>query len=510
MRRYSNIFANIDWIVVLIYLLLIIIGWVNIYAAVYNEEHDSILDISQRYGKQLMWIILALILAFIILLFESTFFTSFSFHIYLSVMLLLVGVLLFGAEVKGAKSWFKIGSFALQPSEFAKFATSLALAKYLSMLNIRMKDLKTKIIAITIIAIPALLILLQNDTGSTLVYAAFIFVLYREGLSGNILLLGILAIIVFVLTLLFGPINIIIASTFTFILIYTTSKYNLKVLLISLFIFSGIVYSFFYIELSHVLFYYVLGSILVGYVMYLFVKREIKEKNSHYKWLFVFIATCGFIFSIDFVFNKVLQEHQRTRITVLLGEEDKLVKQIEELKFERDSKELTEKQRQEIRDDIGAKKYSLKQLRQGNLWNVKQSLIAIGSGGLFGKGFLEGTQTKFNFVPEQSTDFIFCTIGEEWGFIGAFFVTALYMALFLKLIFMAERQRSIFSRIYGYVVASILFFHFFINIGMTLGLAPVIGIPLPFISYGGSSLWSFTILLFIFIKLDSERLNVLR
>lgn len=510
MRKYTNIFGNVDWVTIAIYLILVFIGWINIYAAVYNEEYHSIFDISQRYGKQLMWIGFAFILAIIILMFEGQFFTSFAFPIYIGVLLLLVGVLLFGSEIKGARSWFKIGSFALQPSEFAKFATSLALAKYLSTLNIRMQDLKTKVIAIAIIALPALLILLQNDTGSTLVYAAFIFVLYREGLSGNILLFGILAIIVFVLTLIFGPIEIIIAAAYAYILIYSIVKYSPKVTLIVLVAFSTLVYLFYNFNANPNLAYFGIGAMLFFYFIYLIVNKELKDKKSHYVWIFVFVMSCAFIFSIDFVFNKVLQEHQRTRITVLLGEEDKLVEQIEQLKVERDKEGISEEQKQEIRDDIGAKRYSLKQLRQGNLWNVKQSLIAIGSGGVSGKGFLQGTQTKFDFVPEQSTDFIFCTVGEEWGFLGTFVLVALYIAMFLRLIFLAERQRSIFSRIYGYAVASILFFHFLINIGMTIGLAPVIGIPLPFISYGGSSLWSFTILLFIFIKLDSERLNVLR
>ena len=510
MRKYTNIFGNVDWPTILIYLVLVLIGWVNIYAAVYNEEYHSIFDISQRYGKQLMWIGFALVLAFVILMLEGQFFTSFAIPIYVGVMLLLIGVLLFGAEIKGAKSWFKIGSFALQPSEFAKFATGLALAKYLSTLNIRMQDFRTKMVATGIILFPALLILLQNDTGSTLVYAAFIFVLYREGLSGNILLFGILAIIVFVLTLIFGPVEIIITSAYAYMIVYTLSKHNLKVAFISLAAFSGLVYLFYFIEASPNYAYFGIGVILLFLLIFLVVKKEMKDKRIHFGWMVVFMLTCAFIFSIDFVFNKVLQEHQRTRITVLLGEEDKLVEQIEELKLERDAEGLSDEEKQVIRDDIGAKRYSLKQLRQGNLWNVKQSLIAIGSGGVSGKGFLQGTQTKFNFVPEQSTDFIFCTIGEEWGFIGTFILIALYIAIFLRLIFLAERQRSIFSRIYGYAVASILFFHFLINIGMTIGLAPVIGIPLPFISYGGSSLWSFTILLFIFIKLDSERLNVLR
>lgn len=510
MRRYGNIFANVDWVTIIIYLVLVLIGWVSIYAAVYNEEYQSILDLSQRYGKQLMWIGFALVLAIIILMLEGQFFTSFALPIYIGVMLLLVGVLIFGSEIKGATSWFKIGSFALQPSEFAKFATGLALAKYLSTLNIRMQDFKTKVIAAIIIGLPAVLILLQNDTGSTLVYAAFIFVLYREGLSGNILLFGILAILVFVLTLVFGPVEIIITATYAYIIIYTLMKFNLKVTLISVLVFSGLVYLYYSVGGSNMYAYYTIAALLFVLIVFIASNKELKGKSTHYISILIFVFTCAFIFSVDFVFNEVLKEHQRTRITVLLGEEDKLVEQIEQLKLERDNPNLTDEEKQQLRDDIGAKKYSLRELRRGNLWNVKQSLIAIGSGGFTGKGFLKGTQTKFDFVPEQSTDFIFCTIGEEWGFLGTFILMVLYIALFLRLIFLAERQRSIFSRIYGYSVASILFFHFLVNIGMTIGFAPVIGIPLPFISYGGSSLWAFTILLFIFIKLDSERLNVLR
>ncbi len=433
MRRYRNIFTNVDWMVIIIYLLLVFIGWTNIYAAVYNEEHHSIFDVSQLYGKQLMWICFALILAFIILLFEGHFFTSFALPIYIGILILLVGVILFGAEVNGARSWFKIGGFAIQPSEFAKFATALALAKYLSALNINMKNIKTKLIAVLIIGFPAILILLQNDTGSTLVYAAFVFVMYREGLSGNVLLVGLYGVFLFVLSLIMR------IQTFEF-WHYEISGDKLLIIILGL---------------------------IAGLITY--ATRKAKKI-----WMIVvagFIISAGLIYSVDYIFENVLESHQSKRINVLLGIES---------------------------DPHGAG------------YNVNQSLIAIGSGGFLGKGFLEGTQTKYDFVPEQSTDFIFCTVGEEWGFVGTFVLVTLYIGLFLRLIFLAERQRSIFSRIYGYSVASILFFHFMVNIGMTIGLAPVIGIPLPFISYGGSSLWSFTILLFIFIKLDSERLLVLR
>lgn len=433
MRNPRNIFTNIDWVTVLIYVVLIFIGWINIYAAVYNEEHHSIFDISQRYGKQLLWIGLAIVIGIVILMFEGQFFTTFAMPIYIGVMLLLVGVLIFGADIKGARSWFKIGSFAIQPSEFAKFATALALAKYLSTLNIKIEDFKTKLMATLILGLPGILILLQGDAGSTLVYASFIFVLYREGLSGNILIIGVYTAFLFVISLLLR------INTFIFF------NYPLK---------------------GDILLMIILG-IITGVAMYL-------TKKAKKLWSIIilsFVFSVGLIYSVDYVFDNVLQAHQSKRINVLLGIES---------------------------DPHGAG------------YNVNQSLIAIGSGGFAGKGFLKGTQTKFDFVPEQSTDFIFCTVGEEWGFLGSFILVALYVALFLRLIFLAERQRSTFSRIYGYAVASILFFHFLVNIGMAIGLAPVIGIPLPFISYGGSSLWSFTILLFIFVKLDSERMNILR
>lgn len=510
MRNEKNLFSNVDKLTVLLYVLLVFIGWISIYAAVYNEEHHSIFDVSQRYGMQLVWIGAAFLIALVILLLEGTFFTTFAYPIFIIVMLTLVGVLLFGAEVNGSKSWFKIGSFQLQPSEFAKFATVLALSKYLSTLNIKMKDIKTKIIAMAIIGLPAALILLQNDTGSTLVYAAFIFVLYREGLSGNILLFGVLAIIIFVLTLVFGPINIILTATFFAIVFYTLFKYDIKTTLTSVIFYLTGLFTFYYFKLDEVLIYYLIGAILLFFLLVLMVKKEMRDRNTHFFAIVIFLFTCLYIFSIDFTFNKVLKEHQRTRITVLLGEEDKLIEQIDELKLELEDSKISKDEKLAIKEDLRVKKSSLKELRQGNGWNIKQSLIAIGSGGVTGKGFLEGTQTKFDFVPEQSTDFIFCTIGEEWGFLGSFVLVCLYVGLFLRIIFLAERQRSIFSRIYGYAVASILFFHFLVNIGMAIGLVPVIGIPLPFISYGGSSLWSFTILLFIFIKLDAERMNVLR
>ncbi|MFN4233243.1 MAG: rod shape-determining protein RodA [Bacteroidia bacterium] len=419
-RQQKGLFYNIDWWMLSLYIILVLMGWLNIYAAVYNEDHTSIFDVSQNYGKQLIWILTAGVLATAILLLDEKFFTFFAYPIYGIMILILLSVLVFGVEINGSRSWFAIGEFRIQPAEFAKFATAMALAKYLSNSNIKMENLETKIIAGIIIAIPPLIILMQNETGSALVFGAFIFVLYREGLSGNVLLFGLLTAVLFILSLLFDKTYIII------------------------------------------------GLGIISFIAFLLSRKKIKNILTI---LAFFILTSGICLSVDYVYDTKLQPHQRKRIDVLLGKETDL---------------------------------------KGAGYNVNQSKIAIGSGGFWGKGFLEGTQTKFDFVPEQSTDFIFCTIGEEWGFVGSFVVITLMLLLMMRIVYVAERQRSQFSRIYGYGVASILFFHFMVNIGMTIGLAPVIGIPLPFFSYGGSSLWSFTILLFIFIKLDANRLLILR
>ncbi len=419
MRERQRILQNIDWITVLLFLLLVFIGWINIYSAVYNEEHSNIFDFSQRYGKQLIWIFAAMGIAFIIMLIDATFFTTFSYLIYSLSILSLVAVLLIGTEIAGSKSWFQFGSIAIQPAEFAKFATCLAIAKYLSTFNVSLSRFRSKIIASIIILLPASLVLLQNDTGSALVYAAFILVLFREGLTGNILLIGLLLAFLFVITLL-----------------------SSKLLIIAL-------------------------LVLTALLMLYFMKRS--KKNIIVLFSMLVIAS-AFVYSVDYAFENVLESHHKKRINVLLGKELDL---------------------------------------RGAGYNVHQSKIAIGSGGITGKGFLNGTQTKYDFVPEQDTDFIFCTIGEEWGYLGSLVVIALFITLLLRIIMLAERQRSNFSRIYGYGVASIIFFHFMVNIGMTIGLLPVIGIPLPFISYGGSSLWAFTILLFIFIRQVASRLELL-
>ena len=412
---------KVDRVTVGLYLAIMLFGWLNIYAAGYNADHTSLFDFSVQHGKQFIWIAAALLLAVVIVFTEPRVFSNTAYPIYGIVMGLLVLTLFLAVTVNGGKSWIDFGFFRFQPSEFAKFATALAVAKYLSAIGIDLRDMRTKIVTAALIAVPAVLILLQHDTGSTLVFVGFIFPLFREGLSGNFLIVGVVAIVLFVLALL-------------------VNKYIL------------------------------LGILLAAGLFYLFVWLNKRSMRDYWRVLAVFACCALFIFSVDFVFNNVLESHQRERIDVLLGKTEDL---------------------------------------QGSGYNVNQSKIAIGSGGFIGKGFLKGTLTKADFVPEQETDFIFCTVGEEWGFIGSSILVALYIALLVRLIDMAERQRSPFARIYGYSVASILFIHLFVNVGMVLGLVPVIGIPLPFFSYGGSSLLAFTILLFIFIRQDASRNQLL-
>jgi rod shape determining protein RodA len=398
-----------------IYLVLVIFGWLNIYAAVYDENHTSIFDISQRYGKQMIWILAAFLMVMMTLLLDPKLFSQFAWLIYAVCILVLVGVIFAGKEVSGSRSWFQVGSFALQPAEFAKMGTALAISKYLSRQDLSMKSTRTWLTAAFIILLPAALILLQKDTGSALVFIAFVVVLYRAGLKGNVMLALLLMPVLGVLSLVVNKL--------------------------------------------------ILAGILLGIagILFLYTKRKLRHLLVI---LAIYVASVGFIYSVGYAFNHVLKPHQQERVKVLLGQKTDL---------------------------------------KGAGYNVNQSLIAIGSGKLLGKGFLRGTQTKYNFVPEQSTDFIFCTIGEEWGFAGSLAVVALYMWLLVRILGVAERQRSKFSRIYGYCVASIIFFHVAINVGMTLGLVPVIGIPLPFLSYGGSSLWAFTLLLFIFVRQDAYR-----
>lgn len=408
-----------DWITVLLYGIIVFWGWLNIFSVTY-EENQFILDPTINSGRQLIFIASSLAIIMFILIMDMRFYETFAWVIYGVVLLLCLIVVFTGREVGGNQAWLRIGSFGFQPSEFAKFATALVVAKYIGTLGFRMDQLRNQVALFAIIGAPMLLILLQKDTGTALVFSAFVLVFYREGMSPFLILVGIGIAIIFILTLL--------------------------------------------VENEYILF------AIIGCVWLTLLLLGKKKRKRVTIITVAALMLIGTIKSVDFVFNNVLKEHQQKRIRVLLNPD-------------------------------------LDQLGAG--YHVYQSKVAIGSGGTYGKGFLKGTQTKLKFVPEQSTDFIFCTIGEEHGWIGSLLVISLFMALLFRVIYLAERQKSRFARVYAYGVACILFFHFTINIGMTIGLFPVIGIPLPFFSYGGSSLWGFTILLFILLKLDAHRLQVL-
>ncbi|MGL1885277.1 MAG: rod shape-determining protein RodA [Reichenbachiella sp.] len=418
--RTNSILDRIDWLTVALYFAMVMLGWTNIFAAVYDEEtNNQIFSLSSNSGKQLVWIGTSILIIIAVMSLDFKFYDSFAYIIYGVMMFLLIAVLVFGREVAGSTSWFQLGSFRFQPSEFTKFATALALAKYLGDVHTKMEKLKTQVIAVGIMVLPMLLIVLQGDAGSAMVFAAFFIVLYREGMSSVYFIIGLSFVILFVLTLLVSKTVIfIIAGVIGLVVIGTSIKYPKR--------------------------------IIVTLVV-----------------IFTIVVT---VISVDFIMKDVLRPHQRNRMISLINPDA---------------------------DPLGAG------------WNVTQSKIAIGSGGFFGKGFLEGTQTKFDFVPEQSTDFIFCTLGEERGWLGSLVLIGLFVTLFFRISIIAERQKTSFSRIYGYGVLAVIFFHFSVNLAMTIGLFPVIGIPLPFFSYGGSSLWSFTVLLFILLKLDSHRMQVL-
>ncbi len=415
MRESRGWFGKIDWIAVLLYAGLVLFGWINIYAAVFNEEFGNIWDTSQEYGKQLIFIGAGLVLILVVLLSDARLYELLAIPIYLITLALLALVLVAGKEVGGNKSWLVLGGFTLQPSELAKFGTSLVLSWYLAFKNVDVAQWRYRWMPLLLLALPMILILAQPDTGSALVFFSFALVLYRAGLPMYYLLLGLWAIVLVVVTLLFDALNVSIGLT------------------------------------------------VLALTVLMLLRRQRKIALPIFIGLGLSIAlTLG----TGFFFNQILQPHQQMRVNLLLGK---------------------------VEDSRAAG------------YQTAQSLIAIGSGGFSGKGFLQGTQTKFNFVPAQSTDYIFCTVGEEWGFLGSVTVLLAFLGLLYRLVFLAERQKSPFARYYGYCVVSILFFHLVVNIGMTLGIMPVIGIPLPFFSYGGSSLWGFTLLLFVFIKLDAQR-----
>ena len=419
--RRENIFYGIDWMLVVFYLLLVLIGWINIYATTVTDENIGVFNFSTEFGKQLIWICLSIPLILLTLLFDAKFYEKFSSIIYLLSLLSLIGLFVLGKNINGATSWYSFGGFSLQPAEFAKAATALAMAKLVADKSFDLKKINTQVQALLILFLPAILITLQPDPGSALVYGAFIFVLYREGLPFYYISIVILAGLLFVLTLYFGM--------------------NYMMLGVS--------------------------ALFLVFLMFMFFYRKKQLKRGRLKIIGIFILSLIYISSVDFVFNNVFQKHHQDRFNILLGKTD------------------------DIRD-IG--------------YNANQSVITIASGGLTGKGFLQGEKTQGNFVPEQQTDYIFTTVGEEWGFIGTSLVVVIFVLFLLRIIRNAERQKSNFSRVYGYSIAALFFTHFAVNIGMVIGILPTIGIPLPFFSYGGSSLWGYTLLLFIFIRLDANRI----
>lgn len=417
--KNQSISGNLDWISVAIYTILVILGWLNIYSSSLSSsiEDASLFDFGQIYGKQLLFIFFTVPLVFIILAIDGKFYEKYSSVIFGGALVLLAGLFVAGKTIAGQRCWYAIGGFTLQPSEFAKAATALALAKYLSDVQVNLKDVNKQIQALLIIFLPIMLIIPQPDPGSALIFSVFILVLYREGLPSWYVWTGFIAIILFVLSLLFEPWAVVLMALLVIVVVHFKSR---------------------------------LGN------------RNIIASTL------IFIMISGFVFSVDYVFENVFKQHHRDRFNILLGKEVDM---------------------------------------KGIGYNTNQSEIAIGSGGWFGKGYLEGTQTKGGFVPEQHTDYIFTTVGEEWGFIGSLVVMGLFLILILRTIYLSERQKTKFSRVYGQCVAGILFIHFFVNIAMVVGIFPTIGVPLPFFSYGGSGLWGFTILLFIFLKMDANKVN---
>lgn len=412
----SNL-GNIDWISISLFLILVAFGWMNIFSASFNDEATSILSLDEPYGKQALWIGLSFIMILFIFSTEHKFFERFSSIIYIVSLLSLIGLFVFGRTISGATSWYVFGPVSIQPSEFAKAATALALAKFVSDLQTNIKYSKHQLNAFVIILLPALIIVPQPDPGSAIVYAAFLFPLYREGMTSLYFLIGFTAVTTFVLTLLLGPQAVII------------------------------------------------GIFIISLTYILITKNKQKILGT---LAFAFITITLFSLSVNYVFNNVFEQRHRDRFNIVLGKEVDT---------------------------------------RGIGYNTNQSEIAIGSGGWLGKGWTEGTQTKGGFVPEQHTDYIFSTVGEEWGFAGSLMVIFLFTFLIIRILYIAERQKSQFSRVYGYSVGGVLFIHFLVNIGMVIGLLPTVGIPLPFFSYGGSGLWGFTLLLFIFLKLDADRMN---
>ncbi len=476
----GNIWKSVDWITITIYLILVIMGWFSVCGASYNYGDMDFFSFDTRAGKQLIWIGCSLCLGFVLLMLEDKLYDMFAYVIYVIMMSLLFITPFLAEDTKGSYSWIKFGPISLQPAEFAKFATALALAKFMNSYTFNIDKTKHFFAVIGIILLPMLLIILQRETGSALVYLAFFFMLYREGMPGSILFAGICAVVYFVVGIRFSTemmadghtsigefsvLSLIVVLSSILVKVYCNKSsvvwYILGVggvVTLGAFLVSNYIIPFNVAWIQ-----YGLCVVLMFYLIFL----AMRERLKYYFYIgFFAISSVGFLYSADYVFENILESHQQIRIKVLLGMEEDLT---------------------------------------GAGYNVNQSKIAIGSGGLLGKGFLNGTQTKLKYVPEQDTDFIFCTVGEEQGFLGSAAVLILFGILILRMIALSERQYSRFGRVYGYSVLSIFLFHLFINIGMVLGLTPVIGIPLPFFSYGGSSLWGFTILLFVFLRIDATR-----
>jgi rod shape determining protein RodA len=482
MSRNVSIQYSLDWTTVFYFIVLVFMGWISIYGASYEFDFEgSIFDFEHRAGKQFVWILTAFALGGVILLLDHRIFNYFGYFIYFAIILLLILTIFIAPDIKGSRSWLVIGPVSFQPAELAKMATSLALAKFMSRYNYKIRSWKDLVPLIIIILIPFSLIILQKETGSALIFIAFMFMLYREGMKGIVLLLVALLIILFITVIRFSiePIapdrgnwgivltmGIIILIQFFYAYFFTGNKREALLLIAGVGILAVISVL---INQWFILNYEITAIVIAGLsVVYWSVLELFKRFRKFGLLILISIASIGFCYASDYLFNKILEPHQQIRIKVLLSMEDDL---------------------------------------SGAGYNVNQSKIAIGSGGFLGKGFLNGTQTKLKYVPEQDTDFIFCTVGEEHGFIGSTLVLVIYWLLLMRIIRIAERQREAFHRIYAYCVASIFFFHLMINVGMVLGLMPVIGIPLPFFSYGGSSLWGFTIMLFILLRMDASRLE---
>jgi rod shape determining protein RodA len=452
-----------------LYLLLVIFGWMNIFASSFNDQFKSIFDVRMNYGEQLLWILASFILIILLFAIDHRFYHYFAYVIYGVSILLLLSVLLFGVEINNSRSWIRIMGFSLQPSEFVKITTALAIARYLSGYNVRLWTWKSMMVMALLIGLPVGLIAIQPDWGTALVFSCFGLLLYREGMPGWILASAIFVATLFLMTLLMSNVTVvIILISFAIIgygIINSTIRQSVIASVILVFFYFAVKLSLPLLSIKPTAYEMILISLGLSSVVFLFLMAIKKAKGVLLVLVFLY-GFIGFTFTVDYVFHTILKPHQQTRMNILLGKET------------------------DIRD-VG--------------YNLNQSKIAIGSGGFAGKGYLKGTQTKLDFVPEQSTDFIFCTVGEEWGFLGTTIVILIYAGLLIRILLLAERQRSQFARIYGYGVASILFFHFAINIGMTIGLFPVIGIPLPYFSYGGSAMLAFTLLLFVLVRLDSVR-----